>query len=108
MPDAGRLDRQGSPVRACLTHAEAVVARELVEAEFGPGYWDGFDAYMTSGGPLHEWRFGGQLGFGGKVRLGHFTPNGRKLYVDCYPEDATPELAERIREMNVTLAEVVA
>jgi hypothetical protein len=77
--------------------------RLIVEEAFGPGYWDGFQRYM--GRPSRwgkEWRFGGQLGFGGKVYL-----SLSRLYVSCYPEDETPELRDRIAEVNSRLAAVL-
>lgn len=71
--------------------------RCMVEAEFGPGHWEGFQRYMCDSDPYHgkEWRFGGQLGTGGKVHL----INGR-LYVSGYAEDVTDDLRERLRRIN--------
>ena len=45
-----------------------------------------------------EWRFGGDLGFGGK-----FWHNAERHYVACYPEDRTPERDELIQEINAKL-----
>lgn len=74
--------------------------RVLVEEEFGPGYWDGFQAYMTEDLPWHEWRFMGLLGFGGKVNM-----SDRSLYVSCYPEDRNGLEADIVR-VNAELAKL--
>lgn len=76
--------------------------RHAVNDAFGPGYWDGFEDYMATDLPWHEWRFGGQLGFGGKVNLG-----GGRLYVSCYPEDRSPGIDLGIERLNERLAEVI-
>ena len=50
-----------------------------------------------------EWRFCGELGFGGKYRIGYNR-------VDYYSEDETPErkaLAQRINEVLATLPDSV-
>lgn len=55
--------------------------------------------------PAHdpiEHRFGGLLGFGGKLHWAH----GR-LYVSCYQEDRTPERAAMIERANARLATFV-
>jgi hypothetical protein len=49
----------------------------------------------------HEWRFCGNLGFGGKL----WDTNG-KLYVDCYSEHRTPEAIRIIEEANKRLAPI--
>lgn len=77
--------------------------RLLIEDSFGPGYWDGFQGYVCEDLPWHEWRFGGQLGFGGKVHL-----SGGRLYVSAYPEDTTYLLRKRIDKLNERLARVLA
>ena len=46
-----------------------------------------------------EHRFGGMLGFGGKL----YTDRA-SLQVDCYPEDRTPERAAMIAAANPRLA----
>lgn len=46
----------------------------------------------------HEWRFCGNLGFGGK-----FKNTGNRWYVTCYGEDDTPERSEMIRKADVKL-----
>lgn len=51
--------------------------------------------------PPQEYRFQGNLGFGGKV---HFSRQG--LHVSCYPEDKTPERLKAIWTANARLAEL--
>lgn len=46
-----------------------------------------------------EWRFCGNLGFGGK-----FWRNSGRLYVNCYREDETPEIQKMIEAANKRLA----
>lgn len=91
------------PSSFSLTDTQAIRACEIVEKHFGPGYWDGFFAYVTEPLPWHEWRFGGQLGFGGKLCM---NATGR-LYVSCYPEDSDPLTDEEILQVNRKLEEVV-
>jgi hypothetical protein len=50
---------------------------------------------------FREYRFQGDLGFGGKLYRDH-----RKLWVNCYREDETPERLEMIRRANERLAEI--
>lgn len=59
----------------------------------------------TSSAPTTEWRFQGSLGFGGKFR--YFPPN-RPWYVDCYPEDLTPERKGVLEKTNARLQELFA
>ncbi len=49
-----------------------------------------------------EWRFCGLLGFGGKFRTDH-----DRVYVDCYPEDRTPERDALMEKINQLLKEMV-
>jgi hypothetical protein len=58
-----------------------------------------FVAYTTTHG-LDEWRFIGVLGFGGKARYGGYPA---QFYVDCYPEDLTPERQLVIERANRAL-----
>lgn len=51
--------------------------------------------------PCDEWRFCGDLGFGGKYRRKSNT-------VDCYPEDATDERRAIIKQTNEALASIPA
>lgn len=48
--------------------------------------------------PCKEWRFQGSLGFGGK-----FYETPVRWYVDCYPEDLTPERDRVIQDTNKAL-----
>ena len=48
-----------------------------------------------------EWRFQGELGFGGK-----FWIRGDKWYVNCYREDETPERRKMIDEVNKVLEDM--
>lgn len=86
----------------CLPPGTAEKVRLIVDDAFG-GYWLGFQGYICEpqqfGG--HEWRFQGQLGFGGKLHL-----NGARLYVGCYPGDRTPGLDREIDRVNEALAAV--
>lgn len=45
-----------------------------------------------------EWRFGGKLGFGGKVRN-----NMGRVYVTCYRENETPSVNAAIEKTNELL-----
>ena len=46
-----------------------------------------------------EWRFQGDLGYGGK-----FWRSAGRWYVDCYPEDSSPDSRKIIDEANWQLA----
>ena len=46
-----------------------------------------------------EYRFIGTLGFGGKL----FFSFSKGFWVSCYQEDETPEVLEKIAEINKTL-----
>ena len=50
---------------------------------------------------VREWRFCGNLGFGGK-----FWRNDGRLYVNCYNEDMTPERQKMIDRANQRLSEL--
>lgn len=50
----------------------------------------------TAYGPTREWRFQGNLGFGGKFWFPALT-------VDCYAEDETPALRQAISMANLKL-----
>jgi hypothetical protein len=87
-----------------LDKATAARIEELLSEIFG-GFYDGFEHYVTQ--PCqwgHEWRFGGQLGFGGKFHMvDGFRP---RMYVSCYPEDQTPERLVLIATVNAELAKL--
>lgn len=48
--------------------------------------------------PCREYRFQGNLGFGGKFR--NNGNNGGVPYIDCYPEDETPARRAIIDDVN--------
>lgn len=50
-------------------------------------------------GGCSEWRFSGNLGFGGKYRSEYNQ-------VDCYKEDETPERIKIMNELNVALLKI--
>lgn len=62
---------------------------------------DSFMHTLVSGmvEPPVEFRFQGDLGFGGKFRV-----TRDRVYVDCYPEDRNDERDRAIRAMNAWLA----
>lgn len=95
MPDHCDTDRRGTMDRAT---AEAIYeilivccgASELSDER------DAFVDYLTK--PIqhgHEYRFGGWLGFGGKLYA-----NSQGVYVDCYSEQKSPIVAFAIRTAN--------
>lgn len=51
--------------------------------------------------PYHEYRFCGNLGFGGK-----FWRTSGQFYISCYPEDETVSSLETISKVNKTLREL--
>ncbi len=57
--------------------------------------------YMQVEYPATEYRFCGNLGFGGK-----FWRNG-SFYVSCYPEERTPVRTAAIEKVNNLLAELL-
>jgi hypothetical protein len=58
-------------------------------------------ARATQNGDLFEWRFQGDLGFGGKFWINHPTANRESgWYVNCYREDETPKRLEIITNTN--------
>lgn len=82
--------------RATLREAWVVIVEEC-----GANFRDGasFIRYALDHPDWTEWRFGASLGFGGKLK----QYMGR-LFVDCYPEDETPERREMIDKANARLA----
>jgi hypothetical protein len=64
---------------------------------------ESFVREFTAANHTREWRFIGNLGFGGK-----FWDNGGKYYVSCYPEDETPERVRTIATVNAELAKIKA
>lgn len=50
---------------------------------------------------LTEYRFQGELGFGGKLKHKH-----NKLYVDYYPEDKTTQREQMVQAANTKLEKI--
>ena len=92
-----------------ITEEQAEVALQILKQECGyrPDQYDGpvFVRVITDQeSPCHEWRFIGNLGFGGKFR--NNGNRGNVPYVDCYPEDETPERLVMIERANERLSAV--
>lgn len=92
-----------------IGHDEANAAFDVIEQECGahPALRDDFVRYATraqthSGGL--EFRFQGDLGFGGKLRRN--SNHNRLFYVDYYPEDKTPERDAKQDAANERLADI--
>ena len=54
-----------------------------------------------------EWRFQGDLGFGGKFWHAGESGKAEVIYVTCYKEDKNVERASKIDEANKRLAEIM-
>jgi hypothetical protein len=70
---------------------------------------ENFVHHQTSDQPPTEWRFQGGLGFGGKFRRQRVWVGDQlreAWFVDCYPEDATPDRQAAIDTTNAALAEL--
>lgn len=75
------------------THQANELYNILVETCEAQEHWrQSFIQAMQEG--CREYRIGGSLGFGGKLR------NNNGIYVDCYPEDLTPERQAIIAKAN--------
>lgn len=90
-----------------LNRFQAEQAAAILNEECGANLDDaalyGFIGYFTTErAGFTEWRFGGSLGFGGKLRLDGF------LYVTCYPEDVTEARRKARDRANVRLRGIVA
>jgi len=64
---------------------------------------EGFVYYMAEDVDLHEFRFGGDLGPGGKLYFQRST-FGPSLLVDCYSESLSDETEAIIEEVNRCLS----
>jgi hypothetical protein len=95
-----------------ITKAQAIAARQILVEECGFRPDDGRCSFVMLvsahinrwSHACHEFRFMGELGFGGK-----FRNNGNRNdtpHVDCYREDETPERLVMIERANVRLAEL--
>lgn len=95
-----------------ITVDQALDIRQILVEECGYHIWDhdsfaetirtddGRDAWHV----CREYRFMGELGFGGK-----FRNNGNRdntPHVDCYPESETPKRLAMIERANARLAEL--
>ena len=60
--------------------------------------WAARLSFVTNWPGCREYRFCGDLGFGGKVWA------GSPPYVTCYPEDKTPEREKTLASLNAALA----
>lgn len=75
----------------------------LLGAGAPPSFRDEFVRYFAEQptGDCLEWRFQGKLGYGGK-----FWKSAGRHYVDCYPEDQSPERAKLIEGVNERIAAI--
>ncbi|MGG6262947.1 hypothetical protein ACQ4M3_24270 [Leptolyngbya sp. AN03gr2] len=87
-----------------LTEERAkAIYKILVEKAGAPptGLGDFLDSQLQA--LVLEYRFQGHLGFGGKFWNSDSRPRGQHLYVNCYPEDLTPDRGVLIAEINQCL-----
>ena len=92
-PAARDLDIVESPEAYAVVYARLVAecnAKEDRRADFL--------LYMAEPG-RREFRFSGNLGFGGKL-----SRDARGLRVSCYQEDETPDRVARVKRLNAWLA----
>lgn len=64
-------------------------------------YREAFVEYFVTERHTTEWRFLGNLGFGGK-----FWRNDERYYILCYSEDKSPERDKVIEKVNALLKEL--
>jgi len=64
----------------------------------------GFVHWVVNGVEGHEFRFGGKLGFGGK--LWFFSNSRQALSVSCYAEDENKDRQKMIAKTNERLAQL--
>ena len=65
--------------------------------------WEQFISYMNQRERWFEFRFMGDLGFGGKFHRDEQGFSGPHYSVSCYPEDSTPERQAAIDRANERL-----
>lgn len=74
------------------------------QVKFDPDWYyaekEHFASYFIEEGG-REWRFQGDLGFGGKFRA-----DGNRHYVYCYPEDETPKRKKLILNLNEAISKL--
>lgn len=101
---------EGAPLSLDAAHAVYDVLEHYVGANSSWGRADFLYAQTAKWCP--EYRFGGDLGFGGKfrrntvIRPGQDRPVFEGWYVDCYREDETPERRGQITRANEALERV--
>jgi hypothetical protein len=86
-----------------VTEAEASAVYDVLVRECGANEWSRTDfvyEFVSPGCDCTEWRFQGELGFGGK-----FYP--REMRVSCYPEDETPKRRTMVERANAALRKMV-
>lgn len=84
-----------------LTDAQKDAIWDVLVEVCGAGerWRSNFAYHFPAGG---EFRFQGDLGFGGKV-----WADRRRVYVDCYRENETPENLAKIERTNAELARII-
>ena len=82
-----------------MSNAQARAVYAVLVEECGAPVisFDDFVSVFTGTSPTQEWRFCGDLGFGGKFRH-------PEMRVNCYPEDETPVRLAVIQQANARLA----
>lgn len=79
------------------------IYRILMEECAAPAHWkDDFVFHQMKPNPTTEYRFCGNLGFGGKINR-----KGLRFFVNCYTEDENPQRLEIISRVNERLDELM-
>lgn len=65
------------------------------------------ESFMRNWPACKEFRVPGALGFGGKVWFEKVAGSRYRVYVNCYPEDRTPERDELIARVNERLSSLL-
>ena len=96
------MTRQIGPEDRPFSEAEANEVYDIIveECRAPESERDNFVYHQTRAGFPREWRFGGVLGFGGKL-----WRNDERVYVACYREDDTDEREAMMAKANERLAE---
>lgn len=76
----------------------------LVQYAGAPESWRYNFVYHQMHSVCYEYRFQGDLGFGGKFRRDYWTRTGERWYVDQYIEDETPVSKGIVEKTNAHLA----
>lgn len=85
-----------------VTPEQIEAVHQVLVEECGAAPED-LDAFAQQWPACREYRFGGTLGFGGKVYAGQ---GGEPPYVAQYPEDATDTSRSVIERANRRIAEI--